>query len=149
MEESMRFVCLGYREESKWDAMSEEGRAAFLEECFAYDDELRRGGHFVAGAAFPDARNAATLRLRDGQAAVTDGPHARTREPLGQVLFLEARDLNHAIQLVAKHPGVRVGAFEIRSAVEGTSAPVAARRPGAGIDPEAQAWPVASVDFFK
>ncbi len=132
----MRFVCLGYREESKWDAMSEEVRAAFLDECCAYDDELRRGGHFLGGMAIPGARDTVTLRLRDRQAAVAEGPAARSREPLGEILFLEARDLNHAIQLMAKHPGVRVGAFEIRPTGEKTNASVAAGRAGAAIEPE-------------
>ena len=47
---------------------------------------------------------------------VTDGPYAVTKEQLGGILILEARDLNHAIELMSKHPGVKVGPFEIRAA---------------------------------
>ena len=47
---------------------------------------------------------------------VTDGPYAETKEQLGGILILEARDLNHAIELMSKHPGVKVGPFEIRAA---------------------------------
>jgi hypothetical protein len=90
-----------------------------VEECFAYDDELRRNGHFAGGHALQSAGNAVTLRWQDGKVAVTDGPYAETKEQLGGILLLEARDLNHAIQLMSKHPGVRLGGpFEIRPANE-------------------------------
>ena len=102
----MKYVCLGYFDESK------------LEECFAYDDELRRGGHFVGGEALDSARNAVTLRMKKGEVEVTDGPYAETKETLGGILLLEARDLNHAISLMSKHPGVKIGPFEIRPANE-------------------------------
>jgi hypothetical protein len=51
---------------------------------------------------------------RGGKVSVTDGPYAETKEQLGGILILEARDLNHAIQLMSKHPGVKAGPFEIR-----------------------------------
>ena len=47
---------------------------------------------------------------------ITDGTYAETKEQLGGILVLEARDLNHAVQLMSKHPGVRVGPWEIRPA---------------------------------
>lgn len=114
----MKFICLGYSDESKWDEMSEAERTALMEECFAYDDELQRGGHMVGGEGLQGVREAVTLRFRNGQVAVTDGPYAETKEQLGGILFLEATDLNHAITLMSKHPGVRAGAFEIRPANE-------------------------------
>jgi hypothetical protein len=85
-----------------------------MDECFAYDDILRKGGHFVAGEALQSARKATTLQWRNGKVSTTDGPYAETKEQLGGILVLEARDLNHAIQLMSKHPGVKVGSFEIR-----------------------------------
>src|SRR6516165_1730749 len=89
-----------------------------MEECFAYDDVLRRGGHFLGGEALDSARNAVTLRMKNGEVQVTDGPFVETKETLGGILLLEARDLNHAIALMSKHPGVRMGPFEIRPADE-------------------------------
>jgi hypothetical protein len=123
----MKFVCLGFRDETNWDELSESERKSFLEQCFAYDDELRKGGHFLRGEALQPARNGATVRCRGGQIVVTDGPFAETKEHLGGILFLEAKDLNHAIQLMAKHPGVRAGGFEIRPANEDINALIAAR----------------------
>ena len=114
----MKFVCMGFIEEAKYLSLSEAEGQRMMEECFAYDDELRRGGHFLGGEALQSARNAVTLRIKNGAVDVTDGPYAETKEMLGGILLLEARDLNHAISLMSKHPGVKVGPFEIRPADE-------------------------------
>jgi len=113
----MKFVCLGYIEDKKWERMAESERKAMIDECFAYDDVLRENGHIIGGEALQSARTAATLRWKNGKVLVTDGPYAETKEQLGGILLLEARDLNHAIELMSKHPGVRLGGpFEIRAA---------------------------------
>lgn len=110
----MKYICLGYMDEDKWDAMSEIERNTLMDECFAYDDVLRKNGHYAGGEALQSARNATTLRRRNGRVVTTDGPYAETKEQLGGILMLEARDLNHAIQLMSRHPGVKAGSFEIR-----------------------------------
>lgn len=112
----MKYICLGYLDEDKWQAMSEKEREALMDECFAYDDVLREGGYFAGGEALQNARSAVTLQWRNGKVSTTDGPFAETKEQLGGILVLEARDLNHAIQLMSKHPGVKAGPFEIRPA---------------------------------
>jgi hypothetical protein len=58
---------------------------------------------------------------------ITDGPFAETKEVLGGFFVFEARDMNHAIELMSKHPGVRFGPFEIRPVDEQISALVAER----------------------
>ncbi|WP_231936105.1 YciI family protein [Bythopirellula polymerisocia] len=123
----MKFVCMGFIEESKWESVPEEEGQRLMNECFDYDDELRRGGHFLGGEALKSAREAVTLRFTNGNVAVTDGPYAETKEMLGGILLLEARDLNHAISLMSKHPGVKMGPFEIRPADEQVNALVAER----------------------
>ena len=114
----MKYICLGYIQENKWQTMAEDERNAMLDECFAYDDVLRKNGHFAGGDALQSPRNAATLRWKNGGVSITDGPYAETKEQLGGILLLEARDLNHAIQLMSKHPGVKAGPFEIRPAAD-------------------------------
>lgn len=123
----MKFVCLGFMDESKYMSLTEAEGQQLMEECLAYDDELRRGGHFLGGEALASASNAVTLRIKNGSVDVTDGPYAETKEMLGGILLLEARDLSHAIALMSKHPGVRVGPFEIRPADEKTNELIAAR----------------------
>ena len=110
----MKYICLGYIEPSKFETMSEAERNAMVDECFAYDDELRKNGHFAGGEALQGPQAATTLRWKNGKVSVTDGPYAETKEQIGGILVLEARDLNHAIQLMSKHPGVKAGPFEIR-----------------------------------
>ena len=112
----MKYVCLGYLDEEMWHTLSEKEREALMDECFAYDDILRKEGHFLGGEALQSAKNATTLRWKNGKVSTTDGPYAETKEQLGGILILEARDLNHAIQLMSRHPGVKAGPFEIRPA---------------------------------
>ncbi len=114
----MKYVCLGYIQPGKFENMSEGERHAMLDECFTYDDVLRKNGQFAAGEALQSPASAATLHWTDGKVAVTDGPYAETKEQLGGILVLEARDLNHAIQLISKHPGVKAGPWEIRPAAD-------------------------------
>jgi hypothetical protein len=123
----MKFVCLGYIDETKWAELPPEKGQAKMEECLAYDDVLRRGGHFLGGEALASAREARTLRTEDGELIVTDGPFTETKETLGGILLLEARDMDHAVALMSKHPGVTIGPFEIRPADEAINALVAAR----------------------
>lgn len=114
----MKFICLGFIDEKYWDAMPESERTALMDECIAYDDELRKNGYFAGGEALQSARDAVTLRFENGKISATDGPFAETKEQLGGILVLEARDMKHAVELMSKHPGVRAGPFEIRPAAD-------------------------------
>jgi hypothetical protein len=126
----MKFVCLGYLDHKKWEAKSETERKAIMEEAFAYDDVLRKGGHVTGGEALETPRNTATLRLKNGKVMVTDGPYAETKEQLAGFVILEARDRKQAIELISKHPGLRVGPFEIRARDEAVTADFEARNQG-------------------
>ena len=125
----MKFVCLGYIEPGKFENWSESERNAMVDACFGYDDELRKNGHFAGGDGLQPPGTAVTLRFRDGKVSATDGPYAETKEQLGGILILEARDLAHAVELMSKHPGVRFSPFEIRPADEQINALVASRNP--------------------
>ncbi len=111
----MKYICLGYYEPAKHAGMTEDERNAMFDECFDYDDQLRADGHWVGGEALQPRETALTLRWKDGRVATTDGPFAETKEQLGGILVLEARDMNHAIQLMSQHPAVKYGSiFEVR-----------------------------------
>lgn len=114
----MKFICLGYIDPAKWETMPESDRNAMMDECFNYDDVLRANGHFAGGEALDGPGHAVTLRWKNGKVSATDGPYAETKEQLGGILILEARDLAHAIELMSRHPGVKAGPFEIRPAVD-------------------------------
>ena len=114
----MKYICLGYIQPGKFENMSENEGHAMLDECFDYDDKLRANGHFAAGEALQPPDTATTLYWKNGKVAVTDGPYAEAKEQLGGILMLEARDLNHAIQHISQHPGVKYGPWEIRPAAD-------------------------------
>jgi hypothetical protein len=113
----VKYLCLGYYDKGKFDSMTEAERNAMFDACFEYDDHLRAGGHWAGGEALQGPETAMTLSSKNGKVATTDGPYAETKEQLGGILVLEARDLNHAVQLMSQHPALTFGtSFEIRPA---------------------------------
>ncbi|HEX4997530.1 MAG TPA: YciI family protein [Terriglobia bacterium] len=114
----MKFVCLGYIEPGKFESFTENERNAMLDECFTYDAILQQNGHFAGGEGLQGPNTAVTLRWNKNKVSVTDGPYAETKEQLGGILILEARDLDHAIEIMSKHSGVKAGPFEIRPAAD-------------------------------
>jgi len=116
----MKYICLGYMDENIWESMTENERNRFMDECLTYDDELRKSGHMVGGEGLGSYRNATTIRSLSGDISVTDGPFTETKEQLGGILILEARDMNIAIQLMSKHPTMLLadGSWEIRQAAD-------------------------------
>jgi hypothetical protein len=119
-EDLMKYICLGYLEPGTFENMSESERNSVFDECFSYNDELRKKGHLIDQQALQPANTAVTVSWRNGKVAFTDGPYAETKEQLGGLQVLEARDLNHAIQLISQSPGVRLGCglIEIRPAAD-------------------------------
>jgi len=113
----MKYLCLGYYDKGKFDGMTEAERNAMFDKCFDYDDQLRANGHWGGGEALQPVETARTLSWRNGKVAITDGPYAETKEQIGGILVLEARDMNHAVQLIGQHPALKYGnIFEIRPA---------------------------------
>jgi len=70
----MKYFCLGYFDEKKWEAMSEREQHTFMDDCFAYDDLLRKNGHIIGGEALKSSQNAITLRWKNGKVSITDWP---------------------------------------------------------------------------
>jgi hypothetical protein len=112
----MKFAFLGYSSEKFWSTMSKSEQEAMLDDCFTYDSKLLKAGRMIGdGVPLQAARTARTLSWQTGAVIVTDGPFAETKELLGGIGVLEARDMAHAIELLSKHPGLQYGAtFEIR-----------------------------------
>jgi hypothetical protein len=113
-EQAMRYLCLVYFEESQIDAMSESEADRCVSESLAYDEELQRSGHLIVAHALESVRAATTVRVRNGRLSTTDGPFAETKEHLGGLILIDARDLNDAIQVASKIPLARMGSIEVR-----------------------------------
>ncbi len=103
----MKDLLLVYGEEQKMRELDDLS-------CLAFDQSIRASGHCVASEALQPVATATTVRVRNGKAAVTDGPFAETKECLAGFYMVEARDLNEAIQLAAKIPPAQIGSVEVR-----------------------------------
>jgi hypothetical protein len=113
----MKYLLLAYRDEKRWEAMSTSERDAFENACLANDEMLRQSGHLLAGEGLQSS-SVTTVWVRNDQLSVTDSPFNQTKEPLIGSFFIDARDLNHAIQVAAKMPQAREGAIEVRPVSE-------------------------------
>jgi len=80
-------------------------------------DVLERG--IMQGGEAPQPSTAATsVRVRDGETLVTDGPFAETKEELGGFYLFDCKDLDEAIELAARIPGAQQGTIEVRPILE-------------------------------
>jgi hypothetical protein len=105
---------------------SPEAMAAQHHEWMSYTDQLREAGLFVAGDALAGVDVATTVRVRDGEAQITDGPFAETKELLGGYYLIEAADLDTALGWAERMPNVTYGSVEVRPIWDTTQQPAGA-----------------------
>jgi hypothetical protein len=110
----MKYLCLIYDDEKKWETMSKAEADAYMGEYFAFTNGVKASGHYIGGNALQPVNTATTVRSRNGKLSTTDGPFAETKEQLGGYYLIEARDLNDALQVAQKIPSVRTGSIEVR-----------------------------------
>lgn len=103
----MKYLILAYGSEEKMTALSKEELDSLIGKCQTYDGELQKSGHLVSGMSL--GWGSTILRLRNGKLSVTDGPYSETKEVVGGLVVIEARDLNEAIQVATLHPAARMG----------------------------------------
>lgn len=118
MERPVKYLCMIYQDEAKVNALPQSEFDAIMRDVFDYRDELRRSGHYIASSPLETVETAVTVRVRNGNTSVTDGPFAETREQIGGFYLIEARDLNEAIRLTEKMPPARIGSIEVRALKE-------------------------------
>ena len=114
----MTYLCMIFFDPHRLDTLPSDELASLGAAAAAYDDELRTSGHLLAAHRLERPQAAATVRIRNGHASPTDGPFAETKEQIGGVLLLDARDLNEAIQIASRLPIARFGAVEVRPVKE-------------------------------
>ncbi len=103
----MKYLCLVYLDEENWSACPDEV-------CFAYGEQLRKSLHLLAAEPLHPVSRATTVRVRNGQTSLFDGPFAETKEQLAGFYLVDAKDLNEAIQIAAGIPPARYGSIEVR-----------------------------------
>lgn len=113
----MKYLCL-ICAEIVMEQMTEAEAARQYDEYAAFTENIKTNGHFISANRLLPPTAATTIRVRNGQVIVTDGPFAETKEQFGGYYVIEARDLNEAIQVAAKIPGARYGCVELRPVAE-------------------------------
>jgi hypothetical protein len=103
----VKYLCLVYLAPDVWSACPDST-------CAAYGQQLTNNGKLISGQPLHRTDTATTVRVRNGQVSVTDGPFAETKEALAGFYMIEARDLNEAIQIASKIPPAKFGSIEVR-----------------------------------
>ena len=103
----MKYLCLAYGDQKKMEALSKAEFERLVAKCRVHDEELRRSGHHVQGESLE--WGVTTIRAKNGKVVVTDGPFVETRETVGGLVVIEARDLNEAIRVASMHPAAHLG----------------------------------------
>jgi hypothetical protein len=104
----MKYLCLGYYFPDTFESLSEAEQAAFGSECRPYDELLRQSGKLLVSASLQD-RVARSIRPKNGQPSVTDGPFAETKELIGAFFIIEAENLDDAIRTASLHAAAHCG----------------------------------------
>jgi hypothetical protein len=113
-----QYLLLIYDDEKAWASMPEEERSGIIREYFALTGELREKGSYVGGAPLHPTSTATTVRIRDGEQVVTDGPFAETKEQLGGYFLIDADSVDEALEAAARIPAARYGSIEVRPVME-------------------------------
>jgi hypothetical protein len=103
----MKYLCLVYLDEENWSACPDR-------DCYEFAGALVRDGKLVAAEPLHPAHTATTVRVRNGQTALFDGPFSETKELLAGFYLIEAADLNEALAMAARIPPAKYGSIEVR-----------------------------------
>ena len=114
----MRYMCLISGDEAAEAALPKEQLEKVFGGYMAYSQEIREKGAFQAGDPLQPTSTATTIRIRDGETIVTDGPFAESKEQLGGYYILECKDLDEAIAWATNVPGTKWGSVEVRPIME-------------------------------
>lgn len=118
----MKYLCLLYGDRKKMEALTKPEFEALVAQCAPLDAELKKTGKMVMVESLE--WDATTIRTRNGEMLVTDGPFIETKETVGSVMIIEAKDLDEAIRVASMHPAARLGeqggwAVEVRPIADG------------------------------
>jgi hypothetical protein len=111
----VEYMALIYADESGWESLAEDERRAWYDRYRAFADDARTAGVLVGGDELGSTQDATTVRVRDEQVAVTDGPYAEVKEALGGYFLLDCESLDDAVGWAAQIPAAEHGAVEVRA----------------------------------
>jgi hypothetical protein len=112
----VKVLALIYGDESRWEGLGEQEREEVYNRYRAF--AAVAAAKIVDGAELAPTSAATTVRVRDGETVVTDGPFAETKEALGGFFLLDCADVDEAAEVAAQIPGAATGSIELRTAHE-------------------------------
>jgi hypothetical protein len=115
---TMRFVALIFSNPGAFEALSDDERAAFMSGADAFHEQFGKSGQVLGGSALADPSAAKTVRARDGETAVTDGPFAEAKEQLAGYYIIECDSIERAAEIAGHDPAARVWGVEVREIVD-------------------------------
>jgi hypothetical protein len=110
----MKYLCLIHLDEEKMDAMPDKEMRELNAKHLAFNEGLRKSGHFVEADALEPGRTTSTIRVRQGKTSVTDGPFAESKELVAGFYLIEARDQAEAVEIASRIPSAPLGTIEVR-----------------------------------
>jgi hypothetical protein len=110
----VQYLALIYGDQDRWEAFSEPERASWHERFRAFADEATSAGVYLGGEGLAHTRDATTVRVRETETLVTDGPYAEVKEALGGYFLFDCESIDEAIEWASRSPGVEYGAIEVR-----------------------------------
>jgi len=110
----MKYMLLIYTAES---AYTPSEREACFDESVRLTHDLKASGSYIDASPLQLIHTAKSVRVREGQRLVTDGPFAETHEQLGGYYLVDAKDEEEALDIAARIPGAKVGTVEVRPIV--------------------------------
>jgi hypothetical protein len=111
---NVQYMALIYVDEAAADAVPAEQREAVTARYYALADEARAAGVYRGGGGLAPTRDATTVRIRDAQTIVVDGPYAEAREALGGYFLFECDSMAEALEWAARIPAAQSAAVEVR-----------------------------------
>jgi hypothetical protein len=114
----VKYVLAIYTDEAYWPALDEAAQQEEIDAYWSVDREAQAAGVFVASEPLAPSSETRTVRVRDDEPLVTDGPFAETKEQLGGFYLLDCADADEAVEWAKRIPGARRGYVEVRPVVE-------------------------------
>ena len=106
----MKYLCLGYYDEEKFNALPNEELQTLVKKCRSYDEALLKTGKVLLIGSLSMPQYGKSIRPGAGKPSLTDGPFTEAKEIIGAFFIVEAKNVNEAVEIASKHPAANLGA---------------------------------------
>jgi hypothetical protein len=111
----VNYMALIYTDPKSWETLTEDEMQTVYGRYRALTEASQAAGVYLGGAQLGSTGDATTVRIRDNETLVTDGPYAEVKEALGGYYLFECASMDEALDWAAKIPGAERGAIEVRA----------------------------------